>query len=1397
MSVSYSMNCKIIAWNIGGAGSAASSRALKLIVKNYNPDFLFVLEPQVSGGSANKICERMGFPNIMRVEAEGRKGGIWLCWNAAVFQLQVLSACSQHLSVIVSAGSSPKWLLTAVYASPHQSQQHSLWRALHHTSQSNDLPWILSGDFNAILKPEEKSGHPSPSTLYKCRVFSDRVNQAELIDLGFSGPRFTWTRGDNPNTYKASRIDRSLCNTMWNSCFPNTSVKHLPRLHSDHHPILTTIGIQGVNSSVTRPFRFEAAWLTSNVFDQVVEGGWDHQASLPAALEKMATNLNHWNKTSFGSIFHKKRRLMARIHGIQEKMATSFSLGLFKLQTKLERELDEVLEQEELFWFQRSREKWVQQGERNTGYFHNQAIIRRRRNNINSLKGANGEWISDPQELADWVFNVFASLFVQDDNNYEDLMPRGAFPRLSQEDFTALLRPFGAEDIYRAIHEMKPLQAPGPDGFHAAFYQREWRVVGKSLINMAMEFFNAGGLPENVTDSTVVLIPKVEHPEMASQLRPISLNNVCLKAITKAITNRLKPIMRKLVSPRQSSFIPGRQTTDNIIVLQEVLHTLRKKKGKRGGIVMKIDLEKAYDRLRWDFLRDTLKEMGLPSSWIGCIMYCVEHNRMRLLWNGELSQPITPSRGVRQGDPLSPYLFVLCMERLSHRIDRAVQDKLWRPLKLSKDGPPLSHLFFADDLVLFAEAGGSQIRIIKQCLDDFCSSSGQRVNFHKSAMFVSANICRRQARSLSARMEIPLTVDLGRYLGVMAIHGRVTRGRYQDLFLKIQRKLAPWKAKQLSLAARLTLVKSVTASIPVYPMQVELMPKMICKSLDRVNRGFLWGDSEEKKKLHLVRWQQLTLPKEQGGLGLRPAREVNLAMLAKCGWRLLTEKETLWAQLMRSKYGKGRENLDIIKPLKGSSFTWNSISKAGDLLKKGCGWNIHRGNLTRFWSDIWILQVPLKEVAISPIPEEEMNAMVADYVDEEGTWLTEKFEDFLPESVTHKITARAVDPLTGESDVLFWHPTSDGKFSAKSAYQLTQQPTAGEPNSLWKNIWSLPVPERVRCFLWLVAHEKVSCNVQRVKRKITSSPFCYRCQSQEETSLHIFRDCPPAAFFWARTVPTEKQGDFFSMQLRQWLMENLQTEETPGLETPWKAFFSIAIWSLWKNRNEGVFKGSDKTLSPPSLTQAIKIKANLWHKAWMAPMDVLGRCSAPAHRTLRDIGWIPPPAGWMKMNVDGAANGTQGPAGAGGALRDHLGRWNKGFVVNLGTCSAVQAELWGIYHGLGVAWQAGSRTLIVESDSQLALQLIEKRNDPIHPQAAILTAIRRRLAQDWVVKLVHTYREGNRVADWLSKHSLVYPYGKCVLDLPPQGLNSILSDDTRGQTFPREVVDSARATPFL
>ncbi|CAL1355512.1 unnamed protein product [Linum trigynum] len=1240
MFVTMSNSFKLFSWNVGGAGGKAFARSLKLALQLHRPDFVILLEPQVSGEVANRVCDRMGFSDVARVEANGRSGGVWVFWNGGSFTVHIASAGPQHLSLMVEKPNSPNWLLTAVYASPRQQEQKLLWNFLVNQSKEVACPWILTGDFNAILMPEEKSGAPTAATLQRCRRFSDWINLAELVDLGFSGPAFTWSRGHETSSYKASRLDRSLCNLAWNEAFPSTSVIHLPRLSSDHNPILTMVLPQGVPSQLPRKFKFEAAWLTHDSFNDLLTSSWNTQVALPQALQDFASKLQDWNCSVFGNVHHRKMRLLARTGGIEKRLAIAFCPGLAKLHSKLGAELEKTLEQEELLWFQRAREKWVKFGECNTAYFHQIAKIRRRANKIACLKNDNGDWIHDMQELKTLVFNFYIDLYTQEGDQYVDHMPKGAFPRPNQSEWLALLRPFTILDIHRAIFDMKPLQAPGPDGFQAIFFQKAWNVVGKALTDMALSFFENGSLPEEVSSSTVVLIPKGENPESVSQLRPISLNNVNLKAITKAMTSRLKPLMRKLISPRQSSFIPGRQTSDNILIVQEVLHSLKKRQGKKGGIVVKIDLEKAYDRLRWDFLRDTLIEVGLPSSWIHCIMYCVEHNHMRIFWNGELSHPITPSRGVRQGDPLSPYLFVLCMERLSHRIDQAVRDKSWKPIKLSANGPALTHLFFADDLILFAEAGRSQVRIIKQCLEEFCESSGQRVNFTKSSMFVSPNVREETAQLLSTRASIPLTKDLGRYLGVQTIHGKVTRSRYQALILRIKKKLAPWKARRLSLAARLTVVRSVSSSIPIYSMHTEQLPVNVCNSIDKINRDFVWGKEEDQGRLHLVAWEKLLEPKWQGGAGLQSLRQANLSLLAKTGWRLLTEKDNLLAQIMKDKYGRRRNGLEMLRPSQGSSFAWRSMTKASDLLKRGLAWNIHNGKGTNFWKDVWCLQVPLIDVAVQPIPEEMLADPVASYVDEDGRWDVDRLKTWLTEEALNKVTAVAVDPLSTTEDTLFWSAAENGLFSAKSAYLMAYPRQLVHNESFWKKIWRLHVPERVCCFTWLVALGKIATNVLRFSRKCADSPDCHRCNGIPETILHILRDCPPAVFFWHKQVPQAEHHNFFSASAEDWIKSNINKEAEMESGMAWNEFFASSIWLLWKNRCTACFKGVGATLTAPSLANSIFHKTTLWHTAWKSDISTQLFCSPVVPRVIANIRWVAPPSGWMKLNVDGASAGN-------------------------------------------------------------------------------------------------------------------------------------------------------------
>ena len=206
-------------------------------------------------------------------------------------------------------------------------------------------------------------------------------------------------------------------------------------------------------------------------------------------------------------------------------------------------------------------------------------------------------------------------------------------------------------------------------------------------------FFDTGVMPEGVNTTTIVLIPKVDTPTRVTDFRPISLCNVIYKVIAKCLVNRLRPMLDELVSPVQSAFVPGRIITDNVIVAYECLHTMKKKKkGKIGTRAVKLDMHKAYDRVEWVFLKAILGRLGFDERWIDLIMACVTSVEYKVRFNSNGTATFNPTRGLRQGDPLSPYLFLLYAEGLSNLIAHEEEAGNLKGVQVCRDSPFISHL---------------------------------------------------------------------------------------------------------------------------------------------------------------------------------------------------------------------------------------------------------------------------------------------------------------------------------------------------------------------------------------------------------------------------------------------------------------------------------------------------------------------------------------------------------------------------------------------------------------------------------------------------------------------------------------------------------------------------------
>jgi hypothetical protein len=240
---------------------------------------------------------------------------------------------------------------------------------------------------------------------------------------------------------------------------------------------------------------------------------------------------------------------------------------------------------------------------------------------------------------------------------------------------------------------MKGLAAPGPDGLPTRFYHTYWDIIGADITREALHILNNKGSPAPYNNTHICLIPKTNNPIYPSDFRPISLCNATLKIITKTIANRLKPILHEIISPNQSAFIPGRLITDNSLIANEIFHYLSQTNRHNGFIGIKTDMAKAYDRLEWDFLNETLRAMNFPPNLTNTIMQCVKTVTFSILINGQPTNNFCPERGLRQGDPLSPYLFIICADVLSTLISNAQDNKLIHGVKIAPRAPEITHLF--------------------------------------------------------------------------------------------------------------------------------------------------------------------------------------------------------------------------------------------------------------------------------------------------------------------------------------------------------------------------------------------------------------------------------------------------------------------------------------------------------------------------------------------------------------------------------------------------------------------------------------------------------------------------------------------------------------------------------
>ncbi|GAA0153263.1 hypothetical protein LIER_43218 [Lithospermum erythrorhizon] len=336
-----------------------------------------------------------------------------------------------------------------------------------------------------------------------------------------------------------------------------------------------------------------------------------------------------------------------------------------------------------------------------------------------------------------------------------------------------------------------------------------------------------------------------------SDFRPISLCNIIAKIIGRIMTNRLKGVLVNIISETQSAFLPGCFISDNILVSHELLHYMKHKvTSKNAFMSLKLDMSKAYDRIEWKFLESIMLKLGFSRilvDWTMCLVSSVSYS---FLVNGAPRGFIRPTRGIRQGHLLLPYLFLLCAEGLTYMTRKAEERKALTGVKISKESPSISHIRFADDTMLFCKASARESQMVIRILRDYETASGQKINLEKCSVSFDSSASRSTRMEMLEVLGMREVEDQGKYLGLPSQIGRSKRQVYSYIVGKVEDRLRGWIWKMLSQAGKEIMIKSVTSTIPIFVMNYF---KLLVGLIDNLNSSmtkFFWENAEGERGIH-------------------------------------------------------------------------------------------------------------------------------------------------------------------------------------------------------------------------------------------------------------------------------------------------------------------------------------------------------------------------------------------------------------------------------------------------------------------------------------------------------------------------------------------------------------------
>lgn len=643
----------------------------------------------------------------------------------------------------------------------------------------------------------------------------------------------------------------------------------------------------------------------------------------------------------------------------------------------------------------------------------------------------------------------------------------------------------------------------------------------------------------------------------------------------------------------------------------------------------------------------------------------------------------------------------------------------------------MTHLFFADDSLMFFKATAEEAKPIKDCLEKYERASGHVVNFQKSSISFSRNTTSMERDLVSAIFNVSQAQDFGKYLGLPSSIGRNKNKVFGYIEQKIRQRIRNWQKRLLSMAGKEILLKGIAQAMPTYAMSIFLLPNSLCERVERMMNRYWWGNrGTNGGGLRWMAWDRLCKPKKCGGMGFKKLHKFNLALLGKQGWSFLNKPTSLVSKIFKVRYFPKCSFLEATIRT-NPSYAWRSILAAQDLLKAGIARRIGNGKDTAVWGSPWLPDKvnPYVETAM---PSQLADAKVHNLMNLEVGWDTDLLNDLFCSRDVELILNTPISP--GAQDEWYWRDDIRGVYSVHNAYRRLRGETSETHNfGNWSKLWNSRLPSKLKNFLRRCVRQVLPVKALLIQRGVEIDATCPHCGTSDETDAHALRDCHKIRRIWTQSTCSDLLIE--NTSLAQWIDAILNCTNTDK-----QGRVMCLLWTIWQARNCTVWEG--KKLDD----RHVIYMASALHVEWMSVTNQRGPTGA------QDNNEVVVPQGYVLCKVDAACPSNRDPPGFGAVILDTQGRFVAARSGQLRcTRDPYSLEVLACREALSWLKARGDVDIILETDCANACHSLSSNRSDFSYAGVFIGQCRDIMCSLGLIMVRHVRRSANSIAHALAR----------------------------------------------